>query len=928
MRGVASIVAYVAGRLAVVIGSECAALNQLGFPSELAGDLQRVMAAGGWQPVGGVAAPVINPGIAELRTILDRAFYVAHDQQSTLLIAFIGHGATTASEDFYLLAHDSPARPKTESAFHLAQGIRERLDDSSGMDGLILLVDACQAGEGIHGAARRWIEIFAAGGRMELLVASGDGNAYAGCFTRTLLATFVQGLPYAGENLLCTNLVHPLEQACPKQLPHHLSFAAGAGAASSDQSDPGLFLVPNLARRADAVSGLPSAGLVDQLTRGLVVTEALTQKLTEVAEADHARLRLVMGPAGCGKSTLVALLIRPALIDVLDADTRYVDAAVFLDLTSSVATVTEDLVARLDRGLTGFAAAREQIAAELAAQPADEDRDGRDSFELQVTRPLQRCRKPGRRIRLLIDGLDQPDDGARDHILTALSKLAHPDQAGLDHVRVILTVRTGTGIETRPELTLAHRVQLQPPDAADVARALDIGGDAEAAAQLVGQVSDGGWLIARLLRELHSSETMPTSFENLVDARLNQAIQGAAAPAATRAVIGALAAAGPGPILPLTLLAQVLQTLGEPLSTSQLRDVLVQLGAMVSRGKPGQPNEQVGIAHAAVAEALVAHTGLSAVVAAAHRAFAAACSAPQPADITPQVADYINRAGPRHHLLSGDSAAALAALAALDGPRAADNRDRWSAWVPSFTDALGPNHPHTLTTRHKVAYWTGEAGDVVEAVQLLRELLPDQQRVLEPSHPDTLNTRHHIAHWTGAAGNAAEAVRLLRELLPDQQRVFGPDHPDTLATRSSMATWTEDVAESLRLFRALLPDQQRVLGIDHADIAWTRLSLANRTGRAGDLTESLRLLRELLLDLEGPKLRRVFGPDHTITLLTRLNIASKTAAAGDLAEALRLYRALLPDQQRVFGPNHPVTLETRRSLAHWTGKAENAGYSC
>src|SRR5205085_7213290 len=117
-------------------------------------------------------------------------------------------------------------------------------------------------------------------------------------------------------------------------------------------------------------------------------------------------------------------------------------------------------------------------------------------------------------------------------------------------------------------------------------------------------------------------------------------------PEATRAVIGALVAAGAGPILPSPLLVQALQTLGQRLSISQLRDVLVRLGALASRGKPGQLNEQVGIAHAALADALATHPRLSTDVVAAHRALAAACSAPQTTDVAPAIVEYVSRAGP------------------------------------------------------------------------------------------------------------------------------------------------------------------------------------------------------------------------------------------------------------------------------------------
>ena len=790
--GRGSIVTDVAGRLALVIGSECAALNPLNFAAELAGDLQAALGAGGWQPVGGVPAPVLDPGIGELRATLTQAFRIAHEQQATLLVAFIGHGATTGAQDFHLLAHDSPAAPDAESAFHLGQGIRDRLNKWAGLDGLIVLVDACQTGEGVQGAARQWTDVLAVGGRMELLVAAGDDNAFGGCFTRTLLATFAHGLAQAGENLLCTNLLPALRRACKRQDPQHLSFAAGAGGAEGAEGDAGLFLVPNNARQADAVTGLPAAGLVDQLTRGVVVTQALTQTLAEVADADHERLRLVVGPAGCGKSTLVSLLIRPALFDVLDPDTRYVDAAVFLDLTSSVASVAEDLATQLDRGIPGFAAARAAIAAETGAVSDDAERDQRDSFDVEVAAPLARCRKPGRRVRLLIDGLDQPETGARDTILAAIARITLTDRDGLDHVRIIVTARSETGVDNRPELAHGLRMQLEPPSAGDLERALGALVNWETAAQLVGGVrgEDGGWLIGRLLTELDRTETTPETFEGLVDARLNQAIRAGVSPETTRAVVGVLVAAGPGPILPLPLLGKALGGVGQPVSTSQLRDVLVQLGALASRGTPGRPNEQVGIAHAALVDALAADPGLSELVAAAHWALAAACSAPRSAaDTIAETTEYITRAGPRHHLLSGNPTAAIAALEALDGPRAADNRDRWESWLPAFTNELGPDHPDTLTTRNTLARWRGEAGDPAGAATATEQLLTDRLRVLGPDHPDTLSTRHNLASWRGHAGDPAGAATATEQLLTDCLRVLGPDHPNTLTTRNNLARW-------------------------------------------------------------------------------------------------------------------------------------------
>ncbi|WP_353962641.1 hypothetical protein [Streptomyces sp. NBC_01214] len=49
--------------------------------------------------------------------------------------------------------------------------------------------------------------------------------------------------------------------------------------------------------------------------------------------------------------------------------------------------------------------------------------------------------------------------------------------------------------------------------------------------------------------------------------------------------------------------------------------------------------------------------------------------------------------------------------------------------------------------------------------------------MLGADHPDTLTTRHDLAHWRGQAGDADGAAAALAELLADRMRVLGPDRP-------------------------------------------------------------------------------------------------------------------------------------------------------
>jgi hypothetical protein len=68
-----------------------------------------------------------------------------------------------------------------------------------------------------------------------------------------------------------------------------------------------------------------------------------------------------------------------------------------------------------------------------------------------------------------------------------------------------------------------------------------------------------------------------------------------------------------------------------------------------------------------------------------------------------------------------------------------------------FGRVLGPEHPATLTARHALARWTGEAGDAAAAREQYAELLPVTERVLGPKHPHTLADRDHLAYWTRKA---------------------------------------------------------------------------------------------------------------------------------------------------------------------------------
>ena len=146
----------------------------------------------------------------------------------------------------------------------------------------------------------------------------------------------------------------------------------------------------------------------------------------------------------------------------------------------------------------------------------------------------------------------------------------------------------------------------------------------------------------------------------------------------------------------------------------------------------------------------------------------------------------------------------------------------WRELIDLQRRVLGREHPSTLATINNLALSLGGQGKHTEAEQIQRELLDVRRRVLGPEHPDTLTTMGNLANSRWSQGKHAEAEQEFRELLDVRRRVLGPEHPDTLATlreltsvgsvRSTLWSWTCSVSTSIRQFLARTLTTSRAVG--------------------------------------------------------------------------------------------------------------------
>ena len=61
--------------------------------------------------------------------------------------------------------------------------------------------------------------------------------------------------------------------------------------------------------------------------------------------------------------------------------------------------------------------------------------------------------------------------------------------------------------------------------------------------------------------------------------------------------------------------------------------------------------------------------------------------------------------------------------------------------------------------------------------------------MLGEEHPDTLTSMSNLAFTWGSQGRLNEALDLMRQCVEFQQRILGLDHPRTVSNRSTLCGW-------------------------------------------------------------------------------------------------------------------------------------------
>jgi serine/threonine protein kinase/tetratricopeptide (TPR) repeat protein len=225
---------------------------------------------------------------------------------------------------------------------------------------------------------------------------------------------------------------------------------------------------------------------------------------------------------------------------------------------------------------------------------------------------------------------------------------------------------------------------------------------------------------------------------------------------------------------------------------------------------------------------------------------------------------------------------------------------------------LGPDHLHTLTTKHDLARLYLDQGKYTQAEPLFNEVLKSRTAQLGTDHRATLATKSNLASLYRCLGKYDQAEALCREVLGAREGTLGADHTDTLMSYNNLAVLyqaQEKYEQAERMFEDLLKRAKAKLGSDHVFTLNCKYNLAFVGVLQGKYPEAENLYKEVL----AAQTARL-GVDHPSTLTTKHGLAELYRSRGMNDQSESLLAEVLQARTAHLGPDHPETLAAKDCL--------------
>lgn len=248
--------------------------------------------------------------------------------------------------------------------------------------------------------------------------------------------------------------------------------------------------------------------------------------------------------------------------------------------------------------------------------------------------------------------------------------------------------------------------------------------------------------------------------------------------------------------------------------------------------------------------------------------------------------------------------------ARLTGPAVA----YWAELAAASGRVLGPTHQETSDINERLATAYLAAGQPMQAISLLRDVLRERAGADGPDHQGTVDATRDLGLALVRAGWFSEATTVLAEAASGRDRTQGPDSVAALSAREDLAAAyraASQFAEAITLYRRVLADRERVQGARHAGTTAVRQKLAEAYLADGQAKAAISQYERVVADRE-----RVLGAAHLDTIAARGALGAAYHAAGKMAAAVRLSEQTRTAYTGTLGADHPDTLTACLNLAH------------
>ena len=235
--------------------------------------------------------------------------------------------------------------------------------------------------------------------------------------------------------------------------------------------------------------------------------------------------------------------------------------------------------------------------------------------------------------------------------------------------------------------------------------------------------------------------------------------------------------------------------------------------------------------------------------------------------------------------------------------------------------ALGAEHPDTMLAAHNLAVSRAEFGNVALAIDLVREVTRESERVLGEDEAFTLSSMRTLAGLLERSPNADrdEILHLRREIAHRTHKGLGDKHPKTLDADEDLALALESVGDTehaVELVSRTLDSRRQMLPDDARSVLVSMSRAAAIWNTHGDKGRSRELLEEAVRLATS-----TLGSDEATTLNLKKSFAAALLNDGRDAEARRVGEDVLDSLRRLRGEQDGATLAAMSTVASALGAA-------